>query len=95
MPPGDLLLTIIVMGGGFLLLRPIVAALADRIRHKSLPAGEAGAGATEYTAVLDELREIRQDLADLAERVDFTERMLAKQREGERLAAPRGDAGER
>ncbi len=94
MPPGDLLLTIIVMGGGFLLLRPIVAALADRIRHKSLPASETG-GFTESTAVLDELREVRQDLADLAERVDFTERMLAKQREGERLAAPRGDAGER
>ena len=93
MPPGDLLLTIIVMGGSFLLLRPIVAALAERIRHKSLPADDTGSA--EHAAVLDELREMRQDLADLAERVDFTERMLAKQRESDRLAAPRGDAGER
>ncbi len=93
MPPGDLLLTILVVGGSFLLLRPIVAALAERIRHKGLPAADAGS--TEQAAVLEELREVRQDLAELAERVDFTERMLAKQREGERLAAPRGDAGER
>jgi len=86
MPPGDLLLTIIVMGGGFLLLRPIVAALAERIRHKGVGAGEAGSA--EHAALIDELREVRQEVADLAERVDFTERLLAKQREAARLAPP-------
>lgn len=86
MPPGDLLLTIIVMGGGFLLLRPIVAALAERIRPKTLPGGEAPPA--DLAALTDELRETRQELAELAERMDFTERMLAKQREGDRLPAP-------
>jgi len=93
MPPEALLLSILIVGGGFLLLRPIVAALSDRIRHKNLPADEAGAGG--YAALADDLRAVRQDLADLAERVDFTERMLAKQRENERLAAPKGEARER
>ena len=93
MPPEALLLSVLVLGGGFLLLRPLVAALSDRIRHKTLAADEAGAGG--YNALVDEVRAVRQDLADLAERVDFTERMLAKQRDSERLAAPGGEAHER
>ena len=32
--------------------------------------------------------EMRHRLAELEERVDFTERLLAKRREGERLAPP-------
>jgi len=35
------------------------------------------------------LEELRREVAELAERVDFTERLLAKNREGERLGPPR------
>jgi len=36
--------------------------------------------------VLTELREMRREVAELGERVDFTERLLAKQRDPDRLA---------
>jgi len=38
----------------------------------------------------EELHGVRQELSELAERLDFAERMLAKQREGERLGPPKG-----
>jgi len=39
--------------------------------------------------VLAELRDMRREVAELGERMDFTERLLAKQRDPERLG--RGD----
>lgn len=66
--------------GGFFLLLPVVRALAERIRTRP--------GALEPTA-RDELRRLREDVADeilqlrrevgeLGERMDFAERLLAK-----------------
>lgn len=74
------------LGVGAILLRPLVGALADRIRHRPEVAPDAS------RELVDEVRAMRQELADLAERVDFTERLLAKsgdparigQREAER-----------
>ncbi len=40
--------------------------------------------------LLDELQQVRQQVGDLADRLDFAERLLAQKREGERLAPPRG-----
>ena len=40
-------------------------------------------------AVLTELRQLREEMSALAERVDFTERIIAKQRDADRLAPPR------
>ena len=40
--------------------------------------------------VLAALEALRHEVTELAERVDFTERLLAKNRDGERLAPPRG-----
>lgn len=82
----DRLLVILgVFGGGFLLLRPLVQAVADRLRHRDAPA-VPGAG----EEILEELHAMRQDIAELAERVDFTERLLARQREAARLGSPEG-----
>ena len=74
-----------IFGGGFYVLRPIAAALAKRI------SGDVPARKDDelYETVLSELRDLREDMGALAERVDFTERMLAKQRDAERLAPPR------
>ena len=72
--------------GGFLLARPLVAAFADRIRHKGLPPADAGA----HAEILEELRAVRQEVAELAERVDFAERLLAKQGETGRHVPPGG-----
>jgi len=38
---------------------------------------------------LDEVEEMQRRLGEVEERLDFAERLLAKQREGERLAPPR------
>jgi len=62
----------------------VVRAFADQVaaRNAALAAGRAPAPSTE---ALDELQ---RRVAELEERVDFAERLLAKQREGERLAKP-------
>jgi hypothetical protein len=39
---------------------------------------------------LGELEDVQRRLGELEERVDFAERLLAKQRDGERLAPPKG-----
>ncbi len=60
-------------------VKPLAAALADRIRHHpEIPA----AGTQE---LLDEMRAMRLELAELAERVDFAERFLAKQSDPQRI----------
>lgn len=72
--------------GGFLLLRPLVIAIADRIRHKALPAADA----VDKAEILEELRIVHQEMTELAERMDFAERLLAKHSEAARLAPPGG-----
>jgi hypothetical protein len=82
------LLAFFTIGGALWLLRPLVAALAKRL------AGEARRGSTpdELASLrgelLDHMQQVHQEVGELAERLDFTERLLAKQREGERLAPP-------
>ena len=80
-------LMFVTMVGGFVLLYPVVRALAERLR----PRPEAGKD--ELQALRDdmvqELQQMRREIAELGERMDFTERLLAKQREAERLAPPR------
>lgn len=86
---------LLIFGGGTaaaLAFSPIGRALADRIRGKSAAAdgGELRADLAEHKeALAEELEAVRREVAELAERVDFTERLLAKQREAERLAPPR------
>jgi hypothetical protein len=74
---------IFIFGGGTLFLlaiSPVGKALADRIRHGAQP---LGAGGTE-PEVLTELEQLRADVGELQERVDFTERLLSqKQAAGE------------
>ena len=66
-------------GGAFWVLRPIGAAVAKRI------AGEhrkPGIDAADRDEILSELQEVRHEVAELAERMDFAERMLAKPKNG-------------
>ncbi len=66
----------------FILRGPFGKALADRI------AGRAGADDAEVQRLGAEVQEVRAELAALHERMDFAERLLAKQREADRLAPP-------
>ena len=70
-----------------------VTYLATRHPKGGDASGEAAALQREVEGLHQELDGVRQELADLAERLDFAERMLAKQREGERgerLGPPKG-----
>ena len=81
-PEGILAITFIFGGGSIFLLAisPVGKAIADRIRHGAQP---LGAGGTE-PEVLNELEQLRADVGELQERVDFAERLLAqKQAAGE------------
>ncbi len=89
------LAVVFLFGGGTLFLlsiSPIGKAVAERIRGKGQQtnAGELRTELVEHRESLEqELEAVRREMAELAERVDFTERLLAKQREAERLAPPR------
>ena len=91
----DILALILIFGGGACIamsFSPIGRALADRIRGKSATSGgaEVRAELAEQKETLDqELEAVRHEVAELAERLDFAERLLAQKREGERLAPPR------
>ncbi len=92
----DILALILIFGGGACIamaFSPIGRALADRIRGKSASAGgdDVRTQLAEQREALDQdLEAVRREVAELAERMDFAERLLAKQRDGERLAPPRG-----
>jgi hypothetical protein len=78
----DILALVLIFGGGTLIaisFSPIGRAIAERIR------GGAALEPAPDPAVYDELDRMRGELAELQERVDFTERLLSKSREAEQL----------
>lgn len=72
---------VIMFGGGALIgfsFTPLGRAIADRIRHGAMPPG------TDHDPVVyEELERVRQELAEVHERLDFTERLLG-QRESQK-----------
>ncbi len=90
----DIVAIVFLFGGGTLLalsLSPIGRAIADRIKGTARGSPGDVVRQIEETQghVLDELDALRQEVADVQERLDFTERLLARQREPGRL----GDGG--
>src|SRR5205085_12493030 len=75
----DALAAVIFFGGAFWVLRPTGAAIAKRI------AGEhrkPGMDAADRGEIPSQLHAVREEVAELAERMDFAERMLAKPKNG-------------
>ena len=57
-----------------------------RLEEARIRAGELGAGGeAELNTLRDEVGDLRRELGELQERMDFTERMLTQAREMERL----------
>lgn len=76
-----ILAILLIFGGGTLIavsFSPIGRAIAERIRG-GLPEP------AHDPAVYEELERMRAEMAELQERVDFTERLLAKSREQAQL----------
>ena len=83
-----LMIPIVAVGGFFawmIALSPVGKAWAERLR------GSRPEGGTDQEEVLEAVEQLRREVAELAERVDFTERLLGQQRTagGERLSPPR------
>jgi ubiquinone biosynthesis protein UbiJ len=75
------LFILIVFGGGMLVVlskTEIGRAIAERIRGGT-------PGAPPDPALLEEVDRLRHEVAELQERVDFAERLLAARREPDRL----------
>lgn len=76
----DILAIILIFGGGTMVglsFSPVGRALAERIRGRS--------HAPPDPEVFAELDQLRADVTELQERVDFAERLLSRQREAEPL----------
>jgi uncharacterized protein YlxW (UPF0749 family) len=77
----EMVAAVVFFGGMFTVLRPVAGALAKRIsgeaRRNEMEAGDRD-------EILAELQQVRHEVAELAERVDFTERLLSKQSEVKR-----------
>lgn len=94
----DILAIVLIFGGGSVFLfaiSPIGRAIADRIRSAGPPAAEESVQRLHETqqAMLEDLEAVRQELGEVQERLDFTERLLAQHRETGRL--PADEAGAR
>jgi len=84
----DILAIVFLFGGGTLFLlsiSPIGRAFADRIRARGQGRDVRSELVEHKEALEQELEAVRREVAELAERVDFAERLLAKQREGQRI----------
>jgi Tfp pilus assembly protein PilO len=86
----DILAIVLLFGGGTLFLlsvSPIGRAIAQRITGSHAGSSSDVVRRLEETQahVLDELDAMRQEVAEVQERLDFTERLLARQREVDRL----------
>jgi len=90
MPKEVFALFMVSLFGGFgvIVLFPFIRALADRIRARGTEAGTEQLQA-QQDALAQELAETRHDVAELQERLDFAERLLAKQQDPARINPPR------
>jgi hypothetical protein len=79
---GMLAITFIFGGGTLFLLSvsPVGKALAERIRHQ-------GSVPQRDPELLAEVDTLRQDVAELQERMDFAERLLAQRQEPGKIGA--------
>jgi len=76
-----LFLSVFAMAGATVLLFPVMRALAERIRPRLTDAGVKEELQLLREDLLGEIQQTRREIGDLGERVDFTERLLAKKTE--------------
>ena len=96
--PGTGVLQIVTLGGlGVWWLYDVVLIVSgefrdnkDRaLRYWSVEQGSEGGGASmgQVRQLTDDVEDLRRELGELAERMDFAERMLAKNKERDRLTS--------
>ena len=82
-----LFIPIVAVGGFFawmIALSPVGKAFAERLRH-----GPSTGGTSEdHAELVESVEQLRREVAELAERVDFTERLIGQTQAGQ-LGKPR------
>lgn len=81
------LIPVVAIGGFFSWM--IARTLSGVYMAKLQTQREAAKGGAGQEQLLTAIEDVRREVAELAERVDFTERLLAKSREADRLSPPR------
>lgn len=82
---------IFIFGGGSLFLlaiSPVGRALAERIRRQggAVMPEDVRAELDDFrTELVGEVQQLRTEVSELSERMDFAERLLAKNRDGQRI----------
>lgn len=79
-----IIITVIGFGGTLALAGMIIRAVNRHLDRKHAKL-EAGATAPEVERLTGAVGELQEQIVQLEERVDFTERLLAQARESERL----------
>lgn len=89
----DVLAIVFIFGGGALFLlsvSPVGRAIAARISNRASAGDPSVRQLIESQhALADDVDALREEVTQLQERLDFAERMLARQ--GERVALPKAD----
>jgi len=78
MDKGSVLALMSVVAGAVIILFPFMRALAERIRPRALDSTVRDELQALREDLLAELQHTRLEVSELSERVDFTERLLAK-----------------
>ena len=81
MQPGEVFALLGVTAGAIFIMYPLVRALADRIRPRAIDGGVREELQALREDLLAELHQTRREIGDLNERIDFTERLLARKAE--------------
>ena len=86
-----LFIPIVAVGGFFawmIALSPVGKAYAERLKHGPVP--RAGTG-EDQAELVESVAQLRREVAELAERVDFTERLLGQQKAMDHIERPKSD----
>ncbi|PYO37162.1 MAG: hypothetical protein DMD71_01680 [Gemmatimonadetes bacterium] len=78
-----LMIPIVAVGGFFawmISLSPVGKAYAEKVRAQTAKAAGTG-DHRDHEEALEAIEQLRREVADLAERMDFAERLLAKGRD--------------
>ena len=84
-PPALVLTSLGFLAAVVLITYPLIRAIARRIEGRSVPDRALQAEVEELRARVAELEQRQSAVHELEERMDFTERLLAQQREQARL----------
>ncbi len=85
MNPPEAIAALAFFGGAAYVLRPVVSAIAKRIAGEHRPPAPM---LEDRDAILAELEQLHQEMSEVQERLDFTERVLARHEDAKRLAPP-------